>query len=331
MNFNKNLLRRLAAGALAAALVLMLAVMAVRWRRIRQEDDTQSVPAPEVSALGEYTAMTYSAGGLTLSFQRLESGRWQWTDEPDFPLDDTTVRSIAELCGALKPQQTLTDAGDIEGYGLDDPAAELTVTDDRGKTLTLSFGNATTDGESRYMMENGQTDTLYILDDALYQALCVPVYDMYAMPQLPVLSSSVLESVTLAGNGSDGGSITVLTAQRTEGTDSVTWRSNGANVTDDARVQGLLADLRNLQLERCVDYRPSEEAAEICGFGAPCAMVTAVYRGDGDTDATFTITVGNTAPQSESRYVRLNGDSTIFLLAPESLDPMMNIAAEGLE
>ncbi len=40
-----------------------------------------------------------------------------------------------------------------------------------GETLTLDFGNATTDGTSYYMLMNGQESPVYIISGTLYDYL----------------------------------------------------------------------------------------------------------------------------------------------------------------
>ena len=41
-----------------------------------------------------------------------------------------------------------------------------------------------------------------------------------------------------------------------------------------------------------MDYRPSDEAASICGFDAPAATVEVTYTSDAGTEQTVTLTIG---------------------------------------
>ena len=196
-----------------------------------------------------YTALAYSNGDMTLSFTvDPETDRWTWADDPDFPLDDSTVTELCALVAGLKPQQTLVPEDTMESYHLDDPQAYLTVTDAGGATTTLTFGKTTTDGTSYYALKNGDESTVYIYDGALVEKMAIPIYSMMELPVLPALTGKTLVSITF-----DGEVPTVLTAQRAEGSDEATWRSGGANVTDAPAVQGLLGELEMLTLTRCVD------------------------------------------------------------------------------
>lgn len=317
---------------LMAALLVVLGMRYRASRDIGKEDPAPGEPGVVVDQ-DAYISLLYNNGSATLSFTRNEAGTWTWDGSRDFPLDDTVVNSILELLTNWKPQQTLTGAEAQEQSGLSEPVASLTATTSSGAVTTVLFGNTTTDGNSYYVRLNGDETTVYILADTLYQLMKVPVYDMYDLPELPVLSEDRIQSVTVQGASPDGdipGPLTVLTAQRAEDDDITTWRSSGANVTDVPLVQSLLEDVTALTITRCVDFDPSEEAASFCGFDEPAARLHITYTTEGGAQQDLRITVGNRLPDDSGRYIRLGDDTTLFFLPTELLDPLMRIAAEGL-
>ena len=79
-----------------------------------------------------------------------------------------------------------------------------------------------------------------------------------------------------------------------------------------------------------MDYRPSDEAASICGFDAPDALVQVTYTPEDGSESVWTLTVGTTEPGGTGRYARIGADTTIYLLETALLDPLMRIAAGGL-
>jgi type II secretory pathway pseudopilin PulG len=338
-------------GILTALVIVLAVVITVKSRRAQAEQEALQQAAAEgvITQDQAYSAVTYSNGSTTLSFRLDEGGKWIWADDPDFPLDDATVTSILDLLSNLKPQQTITDGDTLEAYGLDQPAATLTATvAETGGTLTIALGNTTTDGSSYYMLMNQDEETVYIISDSLYQQMSVPIYDMCLLPAAPQLTADTLTSVTV-----EGAAATVLTAQRPEdaaedaeaGDDAaadgeetgsaVTWRSGGANVTSDPTVTALLEELAGLTIEKCVDFKPTDEAVEICGFAAPAATLTAKYLGDGGTEQTFVLTVGSAVPGGsggETRYyVRTGDDTTIYQMDGSGLETLLAVAAGGLE
>ena len=314
---------------LAAALLI---VLGIRYREhLAAGDQVQQTGA--IAPAAAYTAVTCSNSTATLSFSLDETGRWIWSDDPEFPLQQDAVPAILELLSSLTPQQVLSDPEDPETYGLDDPTASITAAGEGVTDISLVFGKATTDGTSYYAVMNGDESVLYIFDGALPAALQTPIYDMCDLPELPELTEANLTSVVIRGTpaGETPGPVTTLNAQRAEDGEEATWRSDGANVTDDPTVPALLEDLENWTLARCVDYRPSDEAAEICGFSAPDARVDVSYRTEGGTDQTLTVTVGKAPVDGEGRYVRVGDDETIYLMETALLDPLMRLAANGLE
>ena len=321
---------------LAVLCAALLIVLGMRFQQNRDLPDQEDGGVPgTVTDPSAITSLAYENGSTSLSFSLDEAGKWVWDVDTDFPLDDATITSILEWLSTWKPQQTVTDSDVLENSGMDTPTATLTAGTAQGGTMTMLLGRATTDGGSYYMRFNGDESKAYIIEGSLYQLMCVPIYDMCALPELPQLPESVIQSITIRGAApaeGEQGVTTVLAARRAEGETGVTtWRSGGANVTDDETVRALLSDLEALAFEKCVDYRPSDEAAEICGFAAPAAEVTVAYIPEGGAEQTLELTIGARLPDGSGRYVRLGDDPTIYLLPTDALDPLMRVAASGLE
>lgn len=315
---------------------ILLIVLGIRYREHREEENGLAAMSGEDGLIAAdpnvYTSLSYTNGTTALSFTRNDEGIWSWDADGDFPLDETGVTGILECLTNWRPQQVLTDQEALEGSGMDDAAVSLTAVTAGGGVTTLLFGKATTDGSSDYVRLNGDETTVYIIDGALRRMLEVPIYDMCCLPELPALAEAEMRSVSLQGPApaeEDAAPLTTtLTAQSGGGT--VSWRANGANVTDDPSVRALMEDLTALKLTKCVDYVPSEEAAEICGFGNPQAVVKIAYTKDGQ-EAELLLTVGARLPDKSGRYVRVDEEPAIYLLETALLDPMMRLAANGLE
>ena len=131
---------------LAVLCAAVLVVLSIRYRAAQAAKDQNTVSPSDIAeaAQGEYVALSYSNGSTTLSFSLNENGVWTWDSEPDFPLDDTNVKSILTILETLKPQQTLDMPEDLSVYGLDAPDVSLTATAPDDAVLTVTLGNATT-------------------------------------------------------------------------------------------------------------------------------------------------------------------------------------------
>ena len=230
--------------------------------------------------------------------------------------------------------QTITDGDTLEAYGLDQPVATLTATKPDGGTLTIALGNTTTDGNSYYMLMNGQESPVYIISNSLYTEMTKTIYDMCDLPELPDLTEENIQSVTIEGAAS-----TLLrpinretsTDEETgEETVSVTWAAGGEDVTGNADTASLLAELGALTLTKCVDYKPTDEAAELCGFDDPLATVTVLYLDETGQEQTLVLTFGSENLDQTGYYVQLGEDSTIYQMDTSSVDTILSVAESGL-
>jgi len=313
----------------------VLVVLGIRYRESRAAAEQGGMIDPSTNTVVDhnaYTGLFYETENFTLSFTRDELEIWHWDGDTDFPLDDSTITEILALLTAWNPQQTLTDAEALESSGVANSTRTLIATTESGAATTLAFGRATTDGNSYYVRLNGDESTVYILADTLYNLLDTPIYDMCRLPKLPELTEDMIQSIAVSSMTEEDGQLapfTVLSAQRPEEGGETTWRSNGANVTDDPTVKALLEDVTALAISKCLLYDPSEEAVTICGFDAPSAGLTVVYTANG-TESALNLTIGNRLPDRSGRYVRLGDESTIYFLPTELLDPLMRLASEGL-
>ena len=321
---------------LLALLAAVLIVLGIRYRENREEtpEDDESAAAAFMTVEG-YSALVYSNGSTTLSFTAEEDGDWAWENDPQFPLRQETINSILALLINWRPQQTLAAEEDLSAYGLDEPAGALTLTGADGSVRSLSFGKTTTDGTSRYVMEQSDPSTVYIIADTLFTQMSVPIYDMCDVPLLPLLEESSIRSVLIRGSESEEGApalVTILTTSKRSGEDGpVTWLQGSENVTANETVRALLEDIRALVFTRCVDYDPSDEALTICGFDRPPAALTVNYTTDTGTDETVSLTIGAQVLDGSGRYARLGDSTTIYSLPTAALDPLMRVAANGLD
>lgn len=326
----------LAAAVLAAA---VLAVRSAKNRRSQEGAGSSGSSSGIISDGAAYKAISYHNGSATLSFALNKEGEWYWTDDPEFPLNQDYLIQMVNTLSTLKPQQTITDKGTPEDYGLSEPDRTLSATASNGQLTTLALGNTTSDGNSYYMLMNDSDTPIFIVSDELVKEMSVGIYDMLLLPALPALTEDRLGTVTLTGSVTTELSAFQPQSQPDEGGDgtspasggSVTWLCDGADVTANEQVQRLLGQLSNLQLDACVDYRPSGGAAALCGFDEPTATVTVNYTGDGNTEKTLTLTVGNAVLDGDGRYVRVDDDSTIYRMAADKLDALVAVAGSGLD
>ena len=313
-------------GILLLLAVILVAIFAIRQSRAQAEEEEEAArEAASVITAQEavYTDISYDNGSTSLSFHQEEDGTWVWADDPEFPLDDSTITSIVDLLTNLKPQQTITDGDTLEAYGLDQPVASLTATESNGQTLTIALGNTTTDGNSYYMLMNGDESTVYIIADTLYTYMSETIYSMMDLPDLPSLTEENIQSVSIEG------AVSTLLRPIAED-DTVSWVAGGEDVTDAEDTASLLTELEYLSLDACVDFKPTEDAVSLCGFDTPLAVVTILYLSDTGAEETLTLTFGSENLDSTGYYVRLADDTTIYQMNTDGVDTLLAVAENGL-
>ena len=339
----KHLLR-----VLVILVVLLAAVVLIRRHQASKAQEADASASTSAQTVTDsdvaYNALTYSNGTATLSFALNDDGEWYWVDDPDFPLDGDYITKIVNTISGLYPQQTITGGDTLEAYGLDDPAMTLTATAADDSSLTCALGNQAA-GESNdyYLMLNGDDSTVYVITDTLHSELSNGIYDMMALPELPVLDESQLVSVTVTGRERDPVTLTASVSAAAEASadssaadgsqteQTVSWSVNGTDVTDSQTVQDLISAVRTLKLDRCVDYKPSSSVSALCGLDDPRAVVSVVYRDGSGEEQTLELTVGGaTASDESSLHVRLAEDSTIYAMTTDTLSGILAVADAGL-
>lgn len=313
---------------LAVLFAILLIVLGIRYRETRAELEALNKPVVKEEIVVEdsvyFSGLTYHNGKTTLTFSLNEEGKWIWADDPTFPLNDSTVLSILGVLTDWHPRYTLDDEEAYKGAELYRPTGTLTATTSEGTVVTLLFGKPTDDGTAHYVRVNNEENRVHVVDDSVYNLLCVPIYDMMDLPELPAMAEESLISILVQGPAP----MTMLTAHRTEGASATSWRWSGEDVTRELLVRNLVSELQRLAPDKCVLFRPSEAAVSICGFDKPTATVDVTYAEEGEPHV-LKLTVGAKLPDGSGYYVRLNEDSTIYRVPAAPLETTLSLAFNG--
>ena len=83
-----------------------------------------------------------------LSFTRDGDGSWTLDEDPAYALDQDAVALMANtICSLTSSWNITAPAADVQ-YGLDTPAAVVTLTDGDGRTVQCTFGGTDPDDDS---------------------------------------------------------------------------------------------------------------------------------------------------------------------------------------
>ena len=255
------------------------------------------------------TLLQYCDGSITLRFSLdTASGAWRWVDEPAFPLDGTKVDEVITALTELGQLQKVVSAGEPDLYGLGDPRRYLTL---KGETVdgTMYIGNQAEDG-SWYASIEGYGD-VYILPDTFVQLLSRSIYDMAVLPTPPAFAPENLLSVTVESDDNR------VYMNQVDGQ----WKSVSEQVA--SRAEEVVNTLGTLQLSKCFDYLPSQQALHLTGFSDPTATITVEYLNSVNVESSFSITLGALRSAEEGYYATINDDSTIYLIPSTQVSPLL--------
>ena len=207
------------------------------------------------------TALVLSDDSQVLRFSR-EDETWYWQDDTTFPLDQEAMPALVEAAAAMTAASPVRVAEeDLADYGLDDTKITLAVTAD-GETLTFARGDQAESGD--WYMRCAEDGTVRLVSDnavKIFQLLDGSIYDMAALPVLPVITEENLLSAAVQGGENVLVNIRVVDGVRKVGSRDVTEAT-----------AALVEELGRLSVTACVDYDPAEGAAAICGLDAPDAQ-----------------------------------------------------------
>ena len=140
------------------------------------------------------TALVLSDDSQVLRFSR-EDETWYWQDDTTFPLDQEAMPALVEAAAAMTAASPVRVAEeDLADYGLDDTKITLAVTAD-GETLTFARGDQAESGD--WYMRCAEDGTVRLVSDnavKIFQLLDGSIYDMAALPVLPVITEENLLS-----------------------------------------------------------------------------------------------------------------------------------------
>ncbi|MBQ2738930.1 MAG: DUF4340 domain-containing protein [Oscillibacter sp.] len=310
--------------------IALLIVLGIKYRESRAPEAPASPAAALAGEESACSALRYTNGVATLEFQRNESGKWFWTADDDFPLDDTHLTTILETLSAMTPQQTLESVESLDELGLESPVTTISALYTSGTAFSLAFGSTTADGSSVYATQNGQSSPVYIYSGEILGLLQTGIHDMCTLPDVPAVAEEQVQRVTIQNPANADGAMQRFTMNSKKDGETIRWECDGRTVTNSQRVRDLFTDLSEITFEKCISYRPSQEAAALCGVtNAKAVTLWANYISSTDLEETLQLSIGDLTLDGQSRYVRLNGESAIYSVPLSSLDSILTIALNG--
>ncbi len=288
---------------LAVLVVLVVAYVVTGQLKKKSAEKENEQKQIAVLDMSDITSIQYTNGTNTMSFIK-EGGTWYSESDKEFPLQQSSLKTMAETFGTLSANRELTDGDTLADYGLEEPQYTITLKDADGEQQNIYTGNAA--GEDYYMTV-GDKEKIYTVDYSVVNAMNFDLDSMLQKETFPSIGADNIKKVTIT----KAGETTEYDADNSDQSDDITAIGGGLGAA---------------YFVDCVDY--SVQADELAQYGldeAQRTTVTVVYTDSDDKEQTFTLYVGGRDESDAYNYVQMDGSKMVNTMTKETVNSILNI------
>ncbi len=265
-----------------------------------QEEDQQQQQNTQTAAPSH--TIVCCDGETTLRFVHDAQGGWQWKDDTEFPLDTTYVDALALCVDQMMLAQPIVTDKTVEDLELDEETKYVTATDEKGHRVTWYLGKKDESGSYYMRRADDETNAIYLAPAELSDLISRSIYDMMILPELQAMHPENLRKITITTAEK-----TVTTSLNSHGV----WVVGISSVNETA--QPMAQSFGQMAILSCVDFKPTEGAAAICGLEPPQATVSVEFLNLVGVEQSLSFAIG--AKLGEGYCMTIGEDSTIYLMS----------------
>ncbi len=288
---------------LAVLVVLVVAYVVTGQLKKKSAEKENEQKQIAVLDMSDITSIQYTNGTDTMSFIK-EGGTWYSESDKEFPLQQSSLKTMAETFGTLSANRELTDGDTLADYGLEEPQYTITLKDADGEQQNIYTGNAA--GEDYYMTV-GDKEKIYTVDYSVVNAMNFDLDSMLQKDTFPSIGADNIKKVTITKVG-----------------ETTEYDADNSDQSDDITAIG--GGLGAAYFVDCVDY--SVQADELAQYGldeAQRTTVTVVYTDSDDKEQTFILYVGGRDESDAYNYVQMDGSKMVNTMTKETVNSILNI------
>ncbi|MCB6992257.1 DUF4340 domain-containing protein [bacterium 210820-DFI.6.37] len=281
---------------LLALLVFVLVYVGLNaynsWKQ--KEEAASAITAVNLDA-EDIQQITYTNTLETVTCEK-EDGTWYNSADRNFPLKQSCAENAVSSFAKITANRILDQPDDLSGYGLDDPAYSVTLTDTRGNETEVWIGSAASNSDYYLTADGG--NTVYTVSSLILDNLIFEESQLLQLETFPEIDSATLKSLTIEKKGK-------------------TLSSCSAEEEDDADLISVYgSELSNIVLDECANYNVKKKELEKYGLDADTKKtVTAVYTDtDSEEEQTQVFYLGTVFEEDGTDYVylRLKGSRMVY-------------------
>jgi len=289
------------------------------------DDEKQSYPITAGKSSDLLTIAVKNANGeflITRQERAAESGETEYRHTVSglgsVPQDDSVVTYLADSLATLIGEELVEEhPRDLSKYGLNAPAAAVSLDFDEGEDITLEFGIRKPSNENLvYCLAN---DFVFLVD---YYQIAEVFSDPKAFAELMLTpKDSTPDNIRITRPDLEKPVILRYFSEYenppeglvAENTCKYTFTSPISLNVDPSKGRSLYEKLCGLEMTACEFTEKTEETLAECGFDTPAAVVSFTL---GDTE--HTLTLGGKLPDGSGYYAVLSTAEGVFSLDSKS-------------
>ena len=263
-------------------------------------DDTEIIYSADADQIH---AIEFLTNGKETTFEKDEKGVWFCQQEPEFPVNQSSIESLKGYLCELSSQRTLTEVDNLEQYGLDEPQNTITVRTEDGESFGLEVGEENTSVNAFYAKQKENDQTVYLISSSIIEEFSDNLYDFARMDEFPFISSTDIYGIHLK---SEKEGDFLLTKNEADHFWYVTT-TELSDKADSARVSSISSTVGSLSFSAMADYHCKDYSEY--GLEDPYAEITIMYEETVDEDNSEADSEENSTSEDNTSEDRFSADN----------------------
>lgn len=250
------------------------------WAVMRTEEHKEKIKNSDEIILeipeDQFTALSWSQDGKTLSFHKEDGddGTWTYDDDSEFPVSEKKIQDLLSTFEEFGVAFKIEEAEDLSQYGLDQPTCTINFTAD-SQDYEVTLGDFSTMDSERYVSIGD--GNVYLVKEDPMDKFDAEISDMLARDEIPDLK----QAAQLAFTGRSAYTVDYEKDNKTDtynSEDTYFTEENGTKKPlDTSSVNKFLGNLANLDLTEYASAHASEEELAKYGLDDPEQVIQVTY------------------------------------------------------
>lgn len=245
------------------------------------EEESEESTSVFTASADNIKSLDFMVDDTETTFEK-DDDNWVKKDDPDFPVNQSTLNSAASSVTSVESDRVLEDVDDLAEYGLDSPANTIKIVtksedeDGDDTTTTLYVGDENSSTNQYYVRKDDDEKTVYLVDSSCVEPFTKTLYDYAQMEDFPAISSTdTITKISVDGDNS---------YELKKNADTSVWSvsANGEEEkADSATVSSLVSSFGSMAYNSMADYKCEDKSKY--GLDKPYSTITVDYQEEVET------------------------------------------------